>query len=225
MFEALKKIMPVDLRARIADFRGRGIYNGYPDQHKCIFIHIPKAAGTSVARTLFGESSRHLHYSDYEQANPRKFADYFKFSFVRNPWSRLFSAYTFLKKGGVNEMDLKWAEANLSRFPDFDSFVKGWVNSENVRSWVHFYPQHYFICDDQLNLKIDFVGRFETIDLDFAHLQKQLGLLSGPLPRINSSARPDSYLEHYSDESVRIVAGAYADDIRTFSYSFGREEE
>ena len=89
------------LRMRIADLRGRGVYRGYPDEHRCVFIHIPKAAGTSLTKTLFAAPSRHLQYTEYERANPKKFKKYFKFTFVRNPYDRLFSAYSFLKKGGL----------------------------------------------------------------------------------------------------------------------------
>ena len=126
------------LRMRIADLRGRGVYSGYPNAHCCVFIHIPKAAGTSLTRTLFDSPSRHLHYTEYQRTNPRKFQQYFKFTFVRNPYDRLFSAYTFLKKGGLNELDRCWAEQNLTSFPDFESFVHGWVTPENIWSWVAF---------------------------------------------------------------------------------------
>ena len=41
-------------RMRLADLRGRGVYAGYPNRHRCIFIHIPKNGGTSIAHSLFG---------------------------------------------------------------------------------------------------------------------------------------------------------------------------
>lgn len=216
----MKHMIPEVVRWRIADMRGRGVYSGYPNRYRCVFIHIPKAAGTSVAQTLFGEGSRHLRYTEYEKANPRKFREYFKFSFVRNPWERLYSAYSFLKKGGMNEMDKVWASEYLAGFNDFDSFVKGWVTPANIRSWVHFYPQHYFICDDALNLKMDFVGRFETLQNDFAYVQQRLNMPATPLPHINPSAGQESYVDFYSDESREIVASVYNDDIRLFSYDF-----
>ena len=86
------------LRSRLADLRGRGVYQGWPDEHQVIFIHIPKAAGTSVARALFGAASRHVPYGEYERATPDKFRRYFKFSFVRNPWDRKVSLYHYVRK-------------------------------------------------------------------------------------------------------------------------------
>ena len=207
------------LRMRIADLRGRGVYSGYPNAHRCVFIHIPKAAGTSLTRTLFDSPSRHLHYTEYECANPRKFRNYFKFTFVRNPYDRLFSAYTFLKKGGLNELDRCWAEQNLASFPDFESFVRGWVTPENIQTWVHFKPQHFWICDASLKLKVDFVGRFEQMDADVAIVQQRLKLPVVPLPKINVTDRSVKDPVAYTAEMRAIVENAYRQDIELFAYN------
>lgn len=219
----MKHLIPELIRLRIADLRDRGVYSGYPNEHKCIFVHIPKTAGKSIARSLFGSDSGHVRYTLFEKANPKKFASYFKFSFVRNPWDRLYSAYTFLKAGGVDEKDRSWAEENLSIFSDFNSFVTGWLNSENVMSWVHFYPQYYFICDDQLNLKMDFIGRFEELDADITLVQKRLGLPVKALDKVNASPTKTNFLEIYTEESRDIVARVYAKDIALFHYDFQKK--
>ena len=207
------------LRMRIADLRGRGVYSGYPDEHRCVFIHIPKAAGTSLTKTLFAAPSRHLQYTEYERANPKKFKKYFKFTFVRNPYDRLFSAYTFLKKGGLNELDRCWAEQNLASFPDFESFVRGWVTPENIQTWVHFKPQHFWICDASLKLKVDFVGRFEQMDADVAIVQQRLKLPVVPLPKINVTDRSVKDPVAYTAEMRAIVENAYRQDIELFAYN------
>lgn len=216
--DVLKNMLPLGFRARIADFRGRGVYSGYPDKYKCIFIHIPKSAGTSVTQALFGPVSRHVPYFEYERANPRKFREYFKFAFVRNPWDRLLSAYIFLKKGGLNQMDRAWAEANLSQFETFEEFVTEWVNEENIWSWVHFTPQHYFICDDQGNIKMDFVGRMENIQEDFSYICQKINK-QVKLPEVNKT-RNDHYSNYYNDKTREIVSNVYAKDIEIFSYKF-----
>ena len=41
----LKSLIPMWLRYRVMDLRGRGEYSHFADDCKCIFIHIPKAAG------------------------------------------------------------------------------------------------------------------------------------------------------------------------------------
>lgn len=203
---------------RLADFRGRGVYSGYPNAHRCVFIHIPKAAGTSLTKTLFAAPSRHLQYTEYERANPRKFRKYFKFTFVRNPYDRLYSAYTFLKKNGLNQLDRSWAAGNLASFPDFESFVHGWVTPDNIWSWVHFKPQHFWICDKSLKLQVDFVGRFERMDADVAIVQERLNLPVAPLPKINVTNRPRNGEDPYTEETRSIVAQVYRADFDLFNY-------
>ena len=106
-------------RSRLADLRGRGVYAGYPNRHRCIFIHIPKTAGSSIVEMLFNEPSRHIPYFVYRDANPEKFRQFFKFAFVRNPWDRLVSTYFFLREGGVNEDDRRWSNAHFEPLREF----------------------------------------------------------------------------------------------------------
>ncbi len=204
-------------RERIADLRGRGAYEGWPNANRAIFIHIPKTAGSSVAQALFG-GSRHLPYFEYERINPRKFKRFFKFAFVRNPWDRLVSTYFFLKNGGVNEMDRRFAAENLAAHDNFAAFVEGWLNEKNIWSWIHFKPQHYFICDANLRICVDFVGRTETIDADFRHVCRRLGIAAELQLTNRSDHRP--YTEYYSDELRDRVAAVYANDIALFGYQF-----
>ena len=65
-----------------------GPYSLQPfDRLRCIFVHIPKAAGVSVCRGLFGGlAGGHAHIGVYQLAfSHLEFSSYFKFAFVRNP--------------------------------------------------------------------------------------------------------------------------------------------
>ena len=64
--------------------------------------------------------------------NYKEFNDYYKFTFVRDPWDRLASAYYFLKDGGFHENDKKWYKENLKEYNNFDDFVNNWVNKKNI---------------------------------------------------------------------------------------------
>lgn len=205
-------------RMRLADLRGRGVYAGYPNRHRCIFVHIPKTAGSSVVLSLFGEGSRHVPYHEYERANPRKFRRYFKFAFVRNPWDRLVSSYFYLRNGGSGGHDQVWSGRCLAGYTDFGSFVRGWLTKESIWSWVHFKPQHYFICDANLRVRMDFVARLETIDTDFRYICERLNI-AAELKQTNPSNHRH-YSEYYTDELRERVAAVYADDIAIFGYEF-----
>jgi len=205
-------------RMRVADWRQRGVYAGYPDRYRCVFIHIPKAAGSGIAQALFGQGSRHVPYFEFEQANPDKFRRYFKFAFVRNPWDRLVSSYFYLKAGGSGEQDRQWAERHLQEFPDFATFVNGWLTEDNIWSGIHFVPQHYFLCDADLRVKMDFVGRVENIAADFRTVCERLNI-EAALPHANRSEHRH-YSEYYTHALQEHVASVYAADIATFGYRF-----
>jgi hypothetical protein len=200
----------------LADFRGRGIYAGYSDRSHCIFIHVPKTAGSSIALALFGENSRHVPYFEYERANPQKFRTYFKFGFVRNPWDRLVSTYFFLRRGGINQMDRDWYAQNISDYPSFGHFVRGWLRKENIHSFPHFIPQSYFLADARGRLMMDFIGRYERVSHDFAELARRLHV-NCSLPLYNTSNHAH-FSTYYDSETRGIVGRVYARDVELFGY-------
>ena len=205
-------------RCRIADFRGRGVYSDFADQYQSIFIHIPKAAGTSVTQTLFERTARHVAWQEYHRANTGKFRRYFKFAFVRNPWDRLVSTYFFLKAGGSMSLDRTWAEQHLARFAEFDQFVVDWLTPSNAASWVHFRPQHTWICDEARHCQMNFVGRFEHIERDFQVVATRIGCTRMLVKGNRSEHR--HYADYYTAETRDRVAEVYATDIELFGYEY-----
>lgn len=197
------------------------LYADFNDLYKCIFIHIPKTAGISISKTLFNVRVGHKSIRKYEIYNKMKFKNYYKFTFVRNPWDRILSAFTFLKSGGINEYDKKWGEKYLSRYENLNDFIIDLQNHQfknQVFKHMHFKPQYKFICDERLNLKVDFVGRFENINHDFDIVRKNLGI-ERELIKSNTSKHVH-YSEYYTSETKDIVAKLYALDIKLLKYSF-----
>lgn len=192
------------------------------DENECIFVHIPKCAGVSISLSLFGNlGAGHLDLATYQRVfAEQEFNRYFKFTFVRNPWDRLVSAYLFLKGGGFHEADRKWAEENLSAYPDFDSFVRGWINPDNIHTYPHFRPQYRYLCTDDGRPAMDFIGYYENLEADFAYIQNRIGT-DNTLLSLNLSQRSTrDYRQHYSEETVRIVADVYSEDISYLGYCF-----
>ena len=98
-------------------------YRKHFTRNKCIFIHIPKAAGTSVLAALGKTKEKgrdHVSWQVYKKASSRKFARYYKFTFVRNPYDRALSAYRYILSGGnQGKQDLAIAKemAEYSAWP------------------------------------------------------------------------------------------------------------
>lgn len=205
------------------------------DETKSIFIHIPKCAGTSVARALYrrrvgNKDGNHMTAGWYQLTfDEETYNRYFKFTFVRNPWDRLVSAYHFVKAGGMSEADRIWGERVLSRFSSFDDFVKRWVIEKNVtnigegleKTRVVFAPQYGFVCIRGSKIPaVDFIGSFENIKTDFAHVAETIGVQVA-LDFLNVSNKSQrSYIDEYTDESRSIVADVYRTDIEMFGYDF-----
>jgi hypothetical protein len=222
----LRKVFPVMFPSRwngLQELRDKeGPYSlKMFDDHRCIFVHIPKCAGISINQALFGHlGAGHRTIGWYQLIfEPGKFNSYFKFSVVRNPFDRLVSAYTFLQGGGLTEKDRRWALEHLSGYNDFDSFVKGWLTRKNIYIGLHFIPQYRFVCTRNKKVMVDYIANVETLDQDFNKIANRLGV-GGELPMQNTSARSHAYQDYYTDETRAIVREVYEDDLQIFGYDF-----
>lgn len=214
----LVRLVPHSFRARVADARGRGLYAGWPDQHHAVFVHVPKTGGSTIAKALFGSGAPiHATAHAFRRANSAKFAAYFKFAFVRNPWDRLVSAYYFYTQMPERSQHSKGI---FERYCDFGTFVRDFVTPENVIGPLHLQPQYRFLCDAENRVLLDFVGRYESFESDVARAAEAIGLpLMGPLPKLNATDRPP-YRECFDASTRAIVERVYAADLELFSYEF-----
>jgi len=193
------------------------------DRARCIFVHIQKTAGASIEAALQAHDPaagsglhagrRHMLAREIRDVVPRDAWDaYFKFAFVRNPWDRLVSWY---------HMCMQVTEDNaFSRFvkqhaPTFEAFLTTAAAGPGARTTR---DQVDYVSDEQGTVIVDFVGRYESVATDFAHVCRQLGV-AAPLPHVNTSAHRD-YREYYTAATREIVARRFARDIERFGYRF-----
>jgi hypothetical protein len=193
------------------------------DDTRSIFIHIPKAAGVSVAETLYGtRAGRHTTIGQYQIAFPASdFYSYFKFTFVRNPWDRTYSAYRYLMSGAMGgKHDLDWVAANLEGASSFEKFVVDFLPLPNVRQGIHFRSQESHLRSAITGkICVDFIGRFERIQEDFGVISRRLGM-EIELPHLNKSNLSGVYRDAYSERMRKIVGEIYELDARIFEYDF-----
>lgn len=196
-------------------------FSKYNKKLRCIFIHIPKVAGTSVVGALGGDRAKrnHLPWFVYYTANPRFYDSAFKFSFVRNPWGRAFSAYRYLSRGGNQSSDLEVAKM-IGRYKSFSDFVISGLGEGHFRNHLLFLPQSDFIIGGNQKPAVDFVGRYENLNEDFSTVLKRLGI-SAQLQEKNRSGQGADYRKYYdNDKAAQVINEVYKQDILNFGYEF-----
>ncbi|MEM8942296.1 MAG: sulfotransferase family 2 domain-containing protein [Pseudomonadota bacterium] len=198
---------------------------------KSIFVHVPKTAGVSVNKALYGSlGAGHKTLNDYVLLlSPSDFLTFFKFTIVRNPWSRVVSAYNFLREGGFNAVDREFWEQELKQYQTFESFVKHWLTPVNVRRSVHFKPQCDFVFDYSAHITVDFVCYYENLEQDFAYLCSQIPAHREPghcklgYNNVGPGGGAARYTDEYTDETKLMVGEIYAQDVYTFGYEFAQQ--
>jgi hypothetical protein len=224
-------------------------------EFNCLYVHIPKTGGQSVEQFFMNrlgldwdadrevlllqanedpsrgtEKLAHLSASEYVDGaylSREDFSGFFKFSFVRNPWSRILSEYRY--RNYFHHRSFR--DFVLNKLPE-----PGWDDQ-----YRHVMPQYDMLHDRDGNLLVDFVGRFESLQQDFDRVAKILGLDDPALPHrnksdkksrdlrrkirnilyVNGENRLHSMADFYDDETREAVAHYYRKDIETFGYEFG----
>jgi hypothetical protein len=191
-------------------------------KHNAIFVHVPKAAGRSVRKGLFGgRTASHTTLHNYRLAFSRaEYSRMFKFGFVRNPWDRCFSAYNFIMAGGATKWDLVYRE-RLARYADFEEFVLTGLNEESIRNIVLFLPACHFLEVRPGLMPLDFLGYYEQFQEDFSYIAKRMKQPVGSVPWENKSSYQNlDYRTVYTPAMIERTAEVYARDIDLFGYSF-----
>jgi len=188
-----------------------------------IFVHVPKTGGKSVMNALYGLDLHaglgHAGILAYKSAlGWRRFDRYFKFAFVRNPWSRLYSAFCFQAKGGFGTQADHVIQERMGT-NNFATFVKQILSKRDFSDIAVFRPQSAFVCDNQGNLLLDRVCRFERIEDEFEYLQGRLRFEKSP-QHLNATNGIGRYIEAYDEEMIQIVGNLYKDDLQKFGYEF-----
>jgi hypothetical protein len=120
----------------------------------------------------------------------------------------------------MNALDRAWAEKHLAGVDDFEAFVLDVLPRPGVRREVHLRPQFLFLRNSiTRQVGVDFVGRYERLEEDFAEVAERLGQPAS-LRHMNRSRAPGDYRPVYSARMRSVVESVYAADIKAFGYRF-----
>lgn len=190
--------------------------------HKFIFVHIPKTAGISIAAAL-DLACTQCHYPAREIKqilNKAEFGkiiwqNYFKFSFVRNPWSWIISNLFF--------------HANIFNIPiDPSTFLTDWMTNGQINitneltlriSRIMERGQYSFLSEED-TLLVDFVGKFENLQQDFEYICNEIGVPQTILLHKNKTREYKHYTEYYNEDAKQFIATKFAKEIKSFGYTF-----
>jgi sulfotransferase famil protein len=191
-----------------------------------VLIHIPKTAGTSFSEALYGRFLGNLRAADIKRWGSSSVRSLPFVAVTRNPWDRLVSAYRFVKRGGGiggPAPVAAWGseQYRIPEFETFDRFVTEWLAGRDLRKLdLVFKVQSDFVCDEQRNLIVDELGRYEDLD-SFCDILRQKAPQLPPISKSNRSGVKVDYRTFYTPALVDLVGSIYSEDVARFGYSFG----
>ena len=143
--------------------------------------------------------------------------DYFKFTFVRNPWDRVVSIYQYYKHGTEPE---NWEFRTDDKIlePTFKEFIFGVRNESHRLYSLVGLPQKDWLFDQDGNQLVDFIGRFEKYSDDVNKLFQKIGC-NKQIGHARKSKR-GPYRDYYDDETRNIIRELCKVDIEYFGYEF-----
>lgn len=202
------------------------IYRRYYNWRKagCIFIHVPKAAGTSINHALYGRTLGHYTISEIEAKFPRLVEKCFVFSVVRNPYDRLVSAYHFAKKGRTVDMGMSNPKQyQIPEFKTFESFVNEWLVRQDLNKVDHVFRPQYTYISKEGKINVDYLGMVETLNQDMSNVGKKIGR-EITVSEMNVVKDKSSYASYYTPAIKSTVFKIYKKDFVMLGYSSSGDE-
>lgn len=212
--------------------RKRNYLWNYAPSLNCAYIEIPKVCCTTIKAVMQSvergcdpeqltvgqihdrENSPLLNYDQLQESGNN---NYRTFAFVRNPYTRIYSAY---KDKLVDNLWEKKRRAETLGFSadeniPFIDFLRV-ISEKPVASLdIHWLPQTVILEDRTL----DFIGRFEQFDNDYYIIARALGLPQQAYSRVaHATGTGTSILRTMSMEEVEIINSLYKEDFRKLGY-------
>ncbi len=213
------------------------------NDHKFIFVHIPKTAGLSVTdafgaygrprgRTIWRSISRRLpfvespeaaHFRVHEPASHmiRKLSrpvwdGFLSFSVVRDPFDHAVSHYEYMKQFRIAKVAAKVGQMSFEEYLAYRMKPPFW----NDTIFARMPDQAYYLTDAEGALAVTRLIRFERLGEELAALAAELELPDFRLRHVNRTKAPKKpYREYYDATTEEMVRQIYARDFSLLGYA------
>jgi chondroitin 4-sulfotransferase 11 len=202
-----------------------------------IFFHLYKCGGNSIRNVIkphlsdvtspneFEEiGNAHCVPKDiqkiyYEKNKKELFDNYFKFTFVRNPFDWLLSTYYYIIK---TNHELNSVIKNMTFYQFLEYYINVMMKNENKQLGHNKVVTLYeYITDDSGELAVDFVGKYENIQDDMKFVCNKINTQYKIVPFINVNInRERDYKKYYDAQSINFVKKHFEKDLDYFKYTF-----
>ena len=191
-------------------------------QKKFLFFPVPRCASATIL-THLGLAPGKCEYRPVSTVEAKETHFSYTAAFVRNPWDRLVSAYSFLSiPGQEKRLKMKipssfkgFVELLCSDAEKCFAGAKFEISANPLMKDFYLRPQAFL-----LNEEIDFVGKYSKLQQDVNILsrkvQKPVSELSLHLRKTNHK----NYSSYYDTKTKKSVEKLYAYDIDKWNFTF-----
>ena len=137
--------------------------------------------------------------------------DFFVFTIVRDPWTRVLSLYHWLRGQSFSHVGVERAKS-LS-FNDF-------VSDDEIAAMLSDDAARAYTTDVMGQDRATAVLRLEKIETELSLVEQHLCFKISPLRHVNRSDRPENARAAYDGGSAERIAQYFAEDIARFGYRF-----
>ena len=194
-------------------------------ERRLAFIHINKTAGSSIERAMGWVHDESSHMTVKELSTVIDLRQFYKFSFIRNPYDKIVSQYHHRKQNMKDEVlkDLTFKDW-VKNLDELGFGIKGTGNQcawLSLQDWIwDVEKQEYTTRPDEIKFAVDFIGYFEELQSDWKELQDEVKIFPYiKLPHRRKS-KHNHYREYYDDETQEIIYKRFEDDFKVFNYKF-----
>ena len=158
-----------------------------------------------------------------------KFQEYFKFTFVRNPWDRFISLWIkFKEETKLQEQFNGLFDLHIDTdFKEPQEVLRYLLlaHRKGIMMPRWFKPQYEYIHDENLKVLTNYVGTYEKFQFCFDFLCDRIDIPHKTLPWGGEEHRRHNkegkhYTDYYDPVMINAVAEIYHNDIRTWKYEF-----